>query len=156
MLFEHLGDNISAVSGPAIEQSNLLDCESTPETGVAWDFLTVDKELRVVHLCGPRFLAMANPKMIAPSSGCAHHIKEVMPPGIANLLCPLIEVCLERVSGVHQLHTLYRGQPLTLFAYPMLSTEKTAVGAQLIYRPTARTDAGVRNLLVTPASTTTV
>jgi hypothetical protein len=150
MLIEHVGDQISAVSGPAIEQSSLLDCNTLPESGVEWDFMTVDKELRVVHLCGPRFVAMADQTKLE-STECAYNIKDVMPAGISNLLCPLIEVCLEHATGVQQLHTLYCGQQLTLFAYPMLSTDKTAVGVQLIYRPTTRNDADVRNLLVTPA-----
>jgi hypothetical protein len=155
VLVEHLGDQISAVSGPAIEQNSLLDCDVWPESGEEWDFLTVDKNLQVVHVCGPRFTAMLQTPHALRTS-CGQPLRDLMPVGVSNLLCPLIEVCLEQATGVQQLHTLYRGQLLTLFAYPMISTAKTAVGVQLIYRPTTRSNAGVRNLLVAPTVSSNV
>ena len=64
---------------------------------------------------------------------------------ILDILTPLVEMTLEGKSP--QLHTIYKSQGLTLFAYPFYNESRVVIGAHVIYRPTTYERSDITNIL---------
>jgi hypothetical protein len=109
-------------------QEELLCLEYADELH-EYDFITVDTKQRVISLVGERLQAM-NKDM--PIKG--KMIPELFSPNVSSVIKPLVESGLGGVSA--QMHTIFRGHPMTMFVYPLRNEKGRVVGAYLVYKPT--------------------
>lgn len=116
-------------------------------TVCSWDFMSVDKQHRLVMLAGNRFHELSGNQFAGGDADecMGVPIAEAFTKPVADILTPLVEMAQQGKSP--QLHTIYRSQALTLFAYPMYNEHSDVIGVHIVYRPTKYAQAEIHNIL---------
>lgn len=145
MMIQDIGLDLTVVSAPH-RFLHTLGEETSPEEE-PWDFMTVDKDRRLVMLVGERFLYFANdPSLSIRPDACRKKlIDDVFPRGVMDIFNPLLSVALCGKGG--QLHSIYKGHGLTFFAFPLFNETRQIIGAHVIYRPTRYNQADIAKLI---------
>lgn len=138
MMIHDLSLDLCVVSAPHRHLASLGDDDQEGE----WDFLTVGKQKDVVLLAGPRFTHFA---LADRDTYRGQNISDVFPRGIVDILMPVLDMALGGNSS--QLHTIFKSQSLTMFAYPITNEVADVIGAHVVYRPTKYTQADIASLI---------
>ena len=144
MLIHDTAVDLCVVSAPKRHLAT-LGCDGNDQT---WDFLSVDKDMRMVMLAGERFHELSGNDthlMAFPNACLGKPMANVFAKPILDILTPLVEMTLEGKSP--QLHTIYKSQGLTLFAYPFYNETHAVIGAHVVYRPTTYDRSDITNIL---------
>ena len=64
---------------------------------------------------------------------------------VSDILVPLIDTAMKGKSP--QLHTIFRSQSLTLFAYPLYNERSDVIGVHIVYRPTKYEQRDIHSIL---------
>lgn len=150
MMIQDLSLDLTVVSAPHRLLETLGD--DTRETD-PWDFMSVDKERRLVMLTGKRFLGFANkfPEFAERADACrGKSMDDVFPRGIIHIFNPLLTFSLQGDGG--QLHSIYCGHSLTFFAYPFKNESGHVIGVHVVYRPTRYDAQDIAAMITTGAS----
>ncbi len=132
--FADVSSEICIVISP---QEELLSLEYADDVE-SYDFITVDTKRRVISVVGERLLTKDMPFKGKPFS-------EVFSPNVTSVISALVESGLAGKSA--QMHTIYRGHPMTMFVYGLRNETGRVVGAYLIYKPTNYNHTNVQGLL---------
>lgn len=115
-----------------------------------WDFLIVDRDVNMVMFTGARFhdFCMDKTLLTAPVDACkGTPLVDLFHKSMVDIFNPLLDVAWKSIPG--QLHTIYKGQSLTFFVYPIVNENKTVVGATILYRPTQYNVTDISQLIST-------
>lgn len=106
-------------------------------TSEGWDYLIVDCDKKAIMFAGPRFheFTVVRSWLTETVDACkGTPLAELFHKSIVDIFIPLLNVALQGTPG--QLHTIFKGQSLTFFVYPVMNENKLVIGASIIYRPT--------------------
>jgi len=135
MMIQDISLDLTVVSAP---HRLLRTISETPPDDEPWDYMTVDPDRKLVMLAGQRFLGFAGIHQAEfaerPDACRGRTIADVFPRGILDIFTPLLDFALGGENG--QLHSIFKGQGLTFFAYPFHNENKEVIGVHIVYRPT--------------------
>lgn len=145
MMIQDIGLDLTVVSAPH-RFLHTLGEETSPEEE-PWDFMTVDKDRRLIMVAGERFVGFSSDPDLAkrPDACRKKTIDAVFPRGVLDIFNPLLGVALTGRGG--QLHSIYKGHGLTFFAFPLPNETGDVVGAYIMYRPTRYNQADIAKLI---------
>jgi hypothetical protein len=144
LMIQDLSLDLCVVNAP---HRHLTTVGEESDDGTAWDYLTVDKDLHTVMVIGERFEQfLADPAFRErPDAMRGQSLAETFTKGIVDILSPLLQVAITGSTG--QLHTIFRGHNLTLFAFPLLCDTGDVIGAHVMYRPTKYNQVDIAKLI---------